>query len=143
MMNRGFNNYSSSRTFAPIKTTNSTISYPLTSTATTVAALDLSHPYTHPLINTFSNPVDSLLDPNLSAYALGLDGTSFPGLTSSLTTGSLFTNPLASPPGGLGLGGVGDLNILGGDILGGGTTFPTASSLPTIITTLYDKEGMN
>ena len=59
-------------------------------------------------------------------------------MSSSLTTGSLFTNPLASSPGVLGLGGVGSLNMMGGNILGGGGG---ASSLPTIITTLYDKEG--
>ncbi|RXG56729.1 RIMS-binding protein 2 [Armadillidium vulgare] len=131
---------------------------PLTSTATTVAALDLSQPLTNPLINTFTNPIDSLLDPNISHPSLGLGGIS--GSSSTGFTGSNFlTNPLGNSPGvlgggasgsggglaGLDLGGLNLVNPVTGTFLGGGgtSTFNTAASLPTIITTLYDKDDKN
>lgn len=121
----------------------------LNKTATTMAALDLSQPVINPAINTFSNPIESLLDPNLSHHSLtglGLSGTT----STAFSGGSLFSNTLGSASGGIlntvGTGGIGgslglgdQFNIMStsDDILSG----RAVGALPSALNPIYSTNG--
>lgn len=75
----------------------------------------------------------------------GISGTTT--VAAGLPGGTFLSNTLGTSPsvlGGLGVEGLNLINPAGLSTLGAPSTtpFPNASSLPTIITTLYEKEGM-